>query len=117
MSQSTDPLEPIKNLAERLKEAADKIGLEMMAFAVVPNMGGGPDSVQCMFSISGDKVAEVEEQSEEQSQFDKEFMAILEGDKKTEADQKLEDARQNALRLAQELQEGRLLRDDPEDGS
>lgn len=117
MSQPNDPLEPIKKLAERLKEEAEKIGLDMLAFGVVPNLEGGPDAVQCMFAISGDKVAEVEEKDEEQSEIDKEFMAILEGDKKSEADQKLEDARQNALRLAQELQAGRLHRDEPEGDS
>jgi predicted Holliday junction resolvase-like endonuclease len=114
MSQPNDPLEPIKKLAERLKEEAEKIGLDMLAFGVVPNMDGGPHTVQCMFGISADKVVEAGEQDEETARVNAEFNAILEGDKKSEAEQKLEDARQNALRLAQELQAGRLHRDESE---
>lgn len=115
MSQQNNPLEPIKKLAERLKEEAEKIGLEMMAFGVVPNMEGGPDSVQCMFAISTDKLAESEATDEEQKSVDDEFKAILAADAKQAKEQQFEDAKEKAMRLAQELAEGRLNRDDSED--
>lgn len=58
-----DPLEPIVKIGERLREKAAEIGLDVQAFAVLPDFSGGTShALQVVFTLTADAAAAVEPQ-------------------------------------------------------
>jgi hypothetical protein len=51
---TTDPMEPVKKLMQRLTEEVRPLGLEVHTFALLPNPDGPPHAVQAVFMFSGE---------------------------------------------------------------
>ena len=103
-------MEAIKRLAERLQESCEPLGLTMRNFAVLPNMEGGPDHAQVVFTIRTEDLLKDEEQVE----FDKQFEQMMKDQKLNERDQAFSEMPE---RLRNLLDRTRGILPDDEEGS
>lgn len=98
-------MEAIARLGEALAERADALGLHLHTFAILPNLDGGPHTVQAVFVLHEDALKDQKELEEEAA-----FEELANQFKRQEAaetwEKREEEARARALRLLDEL-EGR----------
>jgi len=84
-------MDVIRQLCERLKQEADKIGLHPHQIAVIPHSPDvdAPDMMQAIFIVKDDVVAEPVD--EEQAEVDDAFASIVDGfNRDTEKEQREE---------------------------
>lgn len=107
---SDSPLEPIRNLKDKLEARTRDMGMEIVGYSVVPSMDGvGPDMVQFVFSLRPDSLLTPEERKAkvEKDDLDAQFAALMSGveesiasDKESE---KIEEAKQGVQDLLKDF--------------
>lgn len=126
---TADPLEPLVKIGESLREAAAALGLDVQAFAVMPDFSGGTShAIQVVFTLNDDAIAALEQPVLPDLEHDDELAAELEalwaGGAEAEKEQlrdlaresqkeKEDEAVANMLRLRERLNKGdSILGDD-----
>jgi hypothetical protein len=92
---STDPLEPIARLGQRLAEEAKKIGLRLVQFAVLPDPGG-EHVIRTAF---------VPDESGPVSTPDPEFDELIRAQERMENEEKARKAREELEQFRKNLEE------------
>lgn len=91
-----NPMEKINALTTRLKDEANKLGLDLEHVALIPNMGDGPLMMQAVFLLRPESITEpVPEKTPEEIEFDRQFADIEQGFKMDERDEKKKDIRED----------------------
>lgn len=92
MSTNPNPLDPMRNVFQKLGEAARELGLEMHQAAVIPGPpepgGHAPDLCQIMFIISEEAV---DPKGVEERKVNEQFEALTKQFAKDEAEAKTEE--------------------------
>lgn len=73
-----NPMEAIRQLMNRLKNEADKLGLDMVHAALMPSMEeGGPTMMQAVFALRPESIVEpAPAKTEEELEFERQFADI-----------------------------------------
>jgi adenine-specific DNA methylase len=107
----SSPLDPIKKLADRVRDQTEGMGLELIGYSVVPSMGEGPDVLQAVFSLSPDAMLTQEERDAKanKTNLDAEFEALTAGlDTEIATDhesEKIEEAKEGVKDLLKDFME------------
>lgn len=77
-----NPIEPIRNLANKVKTATADMGLELVGYSVVPSMDGvGPDMLQLVFGLRPESLLTPEQRKAKAAKddLDAQFNALMSG--------------------------------------
>lgn len=99
------PMDPIRQLCERLKDEADKMGLHLQQVAILPHSPDVdmPDMMQCVFVVKPEAVVgegfvyEGNPEDAEQAKIDAEFDALMGNMSAEVVRDKLEDKKSSAV--------------------
>jgi hypothetical protein len=76
------PMDQIRTLAYRVKQATGDLGIEFVGFSIIPAMDGvGPDIMQCVFRLYPDALLTEDERiiKFEKAKLDADFEALMAG--------------------------------------
>lgn len=101
-----NPIDPIRNICERLKEEADKIGLNLYQVALIPHAADvqQPDMLQCVFVLKPESL--LGEDEIEQIGIDQQFEELVNGFNRDAAKDKFEEKKESAAEDLKKWLEG-----------
>jgi hypothetical protein len=101
---SDDPLEAVRKLGQRLKEEAEKIGLQLELFAPIPDLDGrGSDRVQAIFVVDLDEMGKDSAERAIEDELDKFRQEMAHAEEEAKADEIVKQLQERSRKSAEDF--------------